>query len=80
MTNTITINLNIFERKFLIFLSFNGGVLGLDHERMTNDVSDALKTLIIKGAITKTQLSGTSKHEYRLTTIGSNLVDLIKDN
>jgi DNA-binding HxlR family transcriptional regulator len=63
-----------------MFLSFNGGVLGLDHERMTNDVSNALKSLVAKGAITKTSLSGTSKHEYKLTTIGSNLVDLIKEN
>lgn len=80
MTNPITINLNIFERKFLVFLSTQGGVVGLDHERMTNDVSDALKSLIIKGAITRAQLSGTSKYEYKLTTIGTNLVDLIKDN
>ena len=80
MSNTITINLNIFERKFLIFLSRQGGVVGLDHYLMKSEVAEALRTLVAKGAITKTSLQGTSKFEYRLTTIGTNLVDLIKDN
>ncbi len=76
----ITINLNIFERRFLLYLSVQGGVVGLDHYLMKSEVSDALKTLISKGAISKVKLQGTSKYEYRLTTIGTNLVDLIKDN
>ena len=81
MTDTITINLNIFERKFLMFVAYSDGERDIDHNGLSPQAIEALDKLEKKGAISKVQIIGTSKtFQYKLTNIGSNLVDLIRGN
>jgi DNA-binding HxlR family transcriptional regulator len=81
MNDIITINLNIFERQFLVFLSERGGRADMKSNILSNHVLDALDALQKKGAISKTRLIGNEEtYQYNLTSIGTNLVDLIKEN
>jgi predicted transcriptional regulator len=77
---TITINLTLAERAFLIFLSQRGGsqimldsAVGLEAMKR---LDEGLKK---KGAIT-IEKYGIGMHSYSLTSIGNNLVDMIKES
>jgi len=79
MSDSITVSLNIFERKFLLLISSRGNEVDMNHNKISPQVIEALEALEKKGAITKFQLIGSNKSfQYKLTSIGSNLVDLIK--
>jgi DNA-binding HxlR family transcriptional regulator len=77
----ITISLNVFERRFLLFIASRGNEVDMDHNGLTTKALDALNTLLVKGAIIRTPLIGRDKtYQYKLTQMGTNLVDIIKEN
>ena len=78
--NTITINLSLFERNFLIYLSERYGESNLNHKGISEDAQKALDRLASKGAVSRIILIGSpDTYRYTLTSMGTNLVDLIKE-
>jgi len=76
----ISISLNIFERKFLLYIASNHNEITLNHRDISLDVVKALKSLESKGAVSKVLIIGSpNSYIYKLTSIGTNLVDLIKE-
>ena len=78
MAETITIGLNVFERRFLVYLSENKGRMGMDTNGLSKGVLDALVSLKDKGAMKIEDSMVLYYKVYSLTEVGINLVDLIK--
>jgi hypothetical protein len=80
MTDTITIKLDRAERNFLIFLSERGNEVDIDHNGLSEKAIKAINELETKMAIISIKLIGTSNtYQYKLTPIGINLVDMIRE-
>lgn len=78
MADMITINLNVFERRFLVELSKHGNRQTMDTRLLKANTIFALIDLEKKGAIRIEPTLELFRSEYVLTSIGINLVDLIK--
>jgi hypothetical protein len=78
MNETITIQLNIFERRFLLFLAERGGRLQMENNGLEDNAIKALASLKDKKAIGIEPTLFIGRKEYILTSIGVNLVDMIK--
>ncbi len=75
----ITISLNMFERNFLLMLSERGGNQDMDENGLSIPARLELENLKNKGAIDIVPIVGSCMNNYKLTSIGINLVDMIKE-
>lgn len=77
----ITIKLDMFERKFLLFIASRNGEVDMDHNGLTKEAVTKLDSLDNKGAINRFKVIGTSNtYQYKLTPIGINLVGMIEES
>jgi len=75
---TITISLNVYERRFIGYLADRGGSVIMNKNKFTDNVNKSLASLKDKQIITIEPTIYVGEYQYKLTSIGTNLVDLVR--
>jgi hypothetical protein len=75
---TITISLNVYERRFIGYLADRGNSVVMTKANFTENVNKALTSLKDKQIITIEPTIYIGEYQYKLTSIGINLVTLVR--
>ena len=78
MSESITISLNFQERKFIMMLAERGGRVLMRDNAIQHQAANALQSLVLKSCIDIQPTMIIGSREYVLTSIGTNIVDMIK--
>lgn len=74
------VTLSYAQRKVLWALSERGGSMDLNHNAFNQMALDGLQDLHIKGLVTVTKLVGRPEHHYKLTDLGIQVCNQLREN